>query len=74
MIQRIVNSLDTLSLSEHSPRPSLRYQDKLPNNAYFMNFIRYQAKQDIFGDEWRNKFNSDLKAYIKYLSDRYPFL
>ncbi|MEX2230674.1 MAG: aminopeptidase [Cyclobacteriaceae bacterium] len=74
MIQRIVNSLDTLSLSGSSPKPSLRYQERLPNNAYFMNFIRYQAKQDIFGEEWRNKFSGDLKAYIEYLSDKYPFL
>lgn len=74
MIHRIVTSLDTLSLSETSPNPSLRYQDKLPNNAYFMNFIRYQAKQDIFGQEWKNKFQGDLKLYIAYLSNRYPFL
>lgn len=74
MIQRIVNSLDTLSLSGSSPKPSLRYQERLPNNAYFMNFIRYQAKQDIFGAEWRNTFHGDLKVYIQYLSDKYPFL
>jgi predicted aminopeptidase len=74
MIEKIIAALDTLPLSESSPRPSVRYQHKLPNNAYFMNFIRYQAKQDIFGDEWRNKFNGDLRAYIEYLSDRYPFL
>lgn len=74
MIQQIVNSLDTLSLSEFSPKPSLRYQERLPNNAYFMNFIRYQAKQDVFGAEWRNRFHGDLKAYIRYLSDKYPFL
>jgi predicted aminopeptidase len=74
MIQRIVDSLDTLSLSENSQKPSNRYQNKLPNNAYFMNFIRYQSQQDIFDREWRNQFRGDLKAYIEYLSDKYPFL
>jgi predicted aminopeptidase len=74
MIQRIVDALDTLSLSGSSPKPSLRYHERLPNNAYFMNFIRYQAKQDIFAEEWRNKFHGNLKAYIQYLSDKYPFL
>lgn len=74
MIQRIVDSLDTLSLSASSPKPSNRYQHKLPNNAYFMNFIRYQSQQDIFDKEWRNRFEGDLQAYIEYLSDRYPFL
>lgn len=74
MIQQIVNSLDTLPFSESTPKPSLRFREKLPNNAYFMNFIRYQAKQDIFEEEWKNRFQRDLKAYIAYLSDKYPFL
>jgi len=73
MIQHIVTSMDTLSLSL-TRHPSARYKDKLPNNAYFMNFRQYQAKQDIFGNEWSGKFNSDLKRYIKYLSEKYPFL
>lgn len=72
-IRRIVFNLDTLSLALTS-RPSQRYKDRLPNNAYFMNFRQYQAKQDIFGDEWRTRFHGDLKAYIKFLSEKYPFL
>lgn len=74
MIEKIVQSLDTLSLSRTSPKPSLRYQENLPNNAYFMNFMRYQAKQDLFMEEWKTRFDGDLKAYIEYLSDKYPFL
>ena len=74
MIENIVQSLDTLPLTRTSPRPSLRFDDNLPNNAYFMNFIRYQAKQDFFFEEWRSKFGGDLKAYIQYLSEEYPFL
>jgi predicted aminopeptidase len=73
MIQKIVNALDTLSLSLNQ-KPSSRFKDKLPNNAYFMNFRRYQAKQDLFWEEYRDKFNSDLKDYIKYMSKKYPFL
>ncbi len=73
MIQRIVNSLDTLTLTQNS-NPSARYAKVLPNNAYFMNFRRYQAKQDNFWEEYSLKFHADLKAYVKYLSERYPFL
>lgn len=72
-IRSIVNSLDTLSL-ELTTNPSKRFSDKLPNNAYFMNFRQYQSKQNIFGDEWSEKFKKDLKAYIAYLSEKYPFL
>lgn len=74
MIRKIVNALDTLSLNENGTKPSQRYEDRLPNNAYFMNFMRYQAKQDTFQEEWKEKFDGDLKAYIAYLSEKYPFL
>lgn len=74
MIRKIVNALDTLSLSENGSKPSQRYEERLPNNAYFMNFMRYQAKQDLFLEEWKNDFGGDLKAYIAYLSEKYPFL
>ncbi len=48
MIRKIVYTLDTLSLSVNQ-KPSLRFKDKLPNNAYFINFRRYQSKQDLRG-------------------------
>jgi predicted aminopeptidase len=73
MIQKIVTTLDTLTLSLNQ-KPSQRYKDKLPNNAYFMNFRRYQSKQDFFWREYKERFHSDLKAYIHYMSEKYPFL
>ena len=65
--------MDTLSLAL-TKQPSARFNQKLPNNAYFMNFRQYQAKQTVFGEEWRTKFGGDLRAYIIYLSNKYPFL
>jgi predicted aminopeptidase len=73
MIERIVTSLDTLTLSTDS-KPGTRYKNRLPNNAYFMNFRRYQSQQDDFWMEYRGKFNEDLKGYIEYLTSKYPFL
>jgi hypothetical protein len=73
MIQRIVLTLDTLKLLE-TKKPSEKFKTRLPNNAYFMNFRRYQSKQDLFWQEYRDKFHGDLKAYIAYLSGKYPFL
>lgn len=73
VIERIISSLDTLSLTLTSA-PSRRFRKELPNNAYFMNFRQYQSKQDTFAEEWKEKFRGDLRAYISYLSNRYPFL
>jgi predicted aminopeptidase len=72
-IRKIVQAMDTLSL-KLTKHPSSRFKTKLPNNAYFMNYRQYQSKQVIFMDEWRTKFDSDLKRYIAYLSEQYPFL
>jgi predicted aminopeptidase len=73
VIRRIINSLDTLSLTLTS-NPSKRFRNVLPNNAYFMNFRQYQSKQDTFANEWKVKFDGDLRVYISYLSSKYPFL
>ncbi len=73
LIQQIVKNMDTLSLAL-TKEPSARFKKSLPNNAYFINYRQYQAKQTDFAEEWRLKFGSDLKAYIAYLSDKYPFL
>jgi predicted aminopeptidase len=72
-IQKIVNTLDTLTLLLHS-KPSERFRQRLPNNTYFMNTKRYQAKQDVFWDELNQNFGGDLKAYISFLSETHPFL
>jgi predicted aminopeptidase len=72
-IQKIVFSLDTLTLLKHQ-KPSERFRERLPNNTYFINMKRYQEKQDIFWKDYNANFNGDLKYYIKYLSDKYPFL
>lgn len=72
-IGQIITALDTLSLSL-TKQPSSRFKGRMPNNAFFMNYRQYQAKQDIFGEEWRTKFHSDLRGYIVYLSEKYPFL
>jgi predicted aminopeptidase len=73
LITKIVQTMDTLSL-ELAKKPSERFKDALPNNAYFINFRQYQASQDVFFEEWERTFNKDLPRYIRYLSEKHPFL
>jgi predicted aminopeptidase len=73
MIEKIVASLDTLTLLTDQ-HPSQRYQKVLPNNAYFMNFRRYQSKQYEFWEQYRIDFHENLKSYISFMSAKYPFL
>lgn len=72
-IQHVVNALDTLSLVLNKT-PSHRFKNKLPNNAYFMNFRQYQSKQNDFWQEYKGRYRGDLRAYIVDMSKRYPFL
>lgn len=72
-IQKIVYALDTLTLLKHQ-KPSERFRERLPNNTYFINMKRYQEKQDTFWEEYNTNFKADLKYYIKYLSEKHPFL
>lgn len=72
-IQHIIQTSDSL-LFTMLPKPSETYRDQLPNNAYFMSFKRYRSRQDVFWDEWINRFNRDLKQYVQHLSQVHPFL
>jgi predicted aminopeptidase len=72
-ILRIVERFDTLNL-EVLQNPLKKLEGRLPNNASFMNYRQYQASQDVFWREWEGRFDRNLKAYIAYLTDVYPFL
>jgi predicted aminopeptidase len=58
MIKKIFENLDTISfMNKKRFKISTKY---LPNNAYFMSFLRYNEKQDIFSTEKEN-----IKHFIK---------
>jgi predicted aminopeptidase len=69
-ITQIVLALDTLSL-KLVQKPSQRFVKRLPNNAYFMSFVQYEAKQNFFERECEAKFNGNLKRYLDYLKTKY---
>ncbi|HMJ71489.1 MAG TPA: aminopeptidase [Cyclobacteriaceae bacterium] len=72
-IRSIVAKMDTLDLRLND-KPSKRYENRLPNNTYFMLYRHYQARQPVFKEEFDRKFHGDVKAYIRYLAGKYPVL
>lgn len=72
-IKNIISKMDTLHL-RLNPTPSKRYKDRLPNNTYFMLYRHYQARQPVFKEEFDKKSGGNLKAYIRYLAEKYPVL
>jgi predicted aminopeptidase len=72
MITKIISSIDTLQLYERRKSTSLK--KRLPNNTFFMSYRLYKSKQTIFEQELDEKFKGDIRSYVNFLSQKYPFL
>jgi predicted aminopeptidase len=71
MINNIVETVDTINFMRPD-RFHNRLNSKKINNTYFLSYLRYQSKQDLFREEFRSTFNSNVKAYIEYYKSKYP--
>ncbi len=69
-IEEIVRTLDTVSFYQPS-RFARIYRQRLPNNANLMSFLRYHSQRDLLTDQYLNNFDSNIKAYILFLKDKY---
>ena len=72
LILNIMNNMDTLTLFNVSNGRTI--DDELPNNTYFMSFLRYRSKQTDFDKEFYQTFDGNLKNYITYYKLKHPFL
>jgi predicted aminopeptidase len=70
MIDAIVHSLDTVTFHSQSKYRSL-FKIKRPNNAYFLDFIRYDAQKEEMKKELTEKFGGNIRAYIDELRKMY---
>lgn len=72
LIDGIINYVDTVTF--HNPSRFIWRNPKRPNNAFFMSYIRYRAKQGNFEMELQQDFNNDLALYMEHLKKKYPSL
>ncbi|MDO1448882.1 aminopeptidase [Rhodocytophaga aerolata] len=76
LIQKIMDTTDTLTYSGTTKKALVTRnntkEEPLPNNAFFMSYIRYRSKQNQFEEEFATKFNSNFKKYLTYLKKTYP--
>jgi hypothetical protein len=66
MIREIISSLDTVSF-HNKGRYKKYFDEELPNNAYFMGFIRYDSQKVEMKNELKKKFGGDIKSYVSNL-------
>ena len=68
-IEKIVASLDTVSF--HSPKYAGRFRNgELPNNAYFLSFVRYDSQKDDMKKTLEEKFGGNISAYLNSLKEK----
>ncbi|WP_323757512.1 aminopeptidase [Roseivirga sp.] len=50
------------------------FETYVPNNTFFMSYLRYNSQQQVLRDELNLKYQGDLKRYLEYLKSKYPSL
>jgi predicted aminopeptidase len=70
-IQQIILSANTLPFYKKTRFSKLFSKDKMPNNAFFIDYKRYMSKQNQFELEFRNRFHSNLRNYLSFLKIKY---
>jgi predicted aminopeptidase len=74
-IYTILNDADTLLSGKRALTSKSRVSgNQLPNNAYFISYLTYKSKQNIFLQEFEHTFGGDFKKYLTYLKAKYPSL
>lgn len=70
LIDSIVQALDTVSFHRKDRYAGI-YRDNKPNNAYFLNFQRYDAMKARMKLQMERKFDGDIRKYLTYLKSKY---
>ncbi|TLV04017.1 aminopeptidase [Dyadobacter luticola] len=74
LIATILGDADTLLAGRRTFTTKKVADQQLPNNAYFISYLTYKSKQNVFLNEFENKFGGDFKNYLTYLKSKYPSL
>ena len=67
MIESIVLSLDTVSFSNKKRYASL-FEKRKPNNAYFMNFVRYDSQKEEMRKTLNEKYKGNIIQYLNSIN------
>ncbi|REK07592.1 MAG: aminopeptidase [Bacteroidetes bacterium] len=70
LISEIIAGLDTIEFKQAGQYRNI-FKEKMPNNAYFMNFIRYDAQKEEMKHELNTRFGGDIRAYLDFVKDEF---
>jgi predicted aminopeptidase len=69
-IQLVVDKLDTIDF--YNPSYGRRFQEYLPNNAYFMSYLLYRSGQASLDSIFKENYSSDLSLFISEMKKLHP--
>jgi predicted aminopeptidase len=72
-MEAFIENMDTVSFRQPEKYKRI-FKDNLPNNTFFMSYLRYHAKGNVLENIFRQEFDCDLKAFLQYLKNKYPSL
>jgi len=72
LIEAVMLSSDTLSLRNADYLTFLKGQ--IPNNTYFMSFLRYRSKQQALDSIYMDRFDRQIQPFVDDMKTRYPYL
>ena len=72
LIQDIKSKFNKIEFS--SERYLNYFDNRQPNNTFFMSYLRYNSQNEILTEELESKFDGDLKRFLAYLKETYPSL
>jgi len=71
LINDIVEGVDSLQF--HQPeRFHKKIRSENVNNTYFLSYLRYRSKQDIFMIEFENQHYNNVRSFIEHYKSIYP--
>ena len=68
LIRQLVKSLDTVQFHSSSRFKNI-FENELPNNAYFLNFVRYDSRKTELKKQLTVEFNGDIRKFLDYLKE-----
>lgn len=66
----LVNGIGQLPFHEQS-RYARVFRKRKPNNAYLLNFVRYDAQKDSLEELFRTKYHSDFRSFLSSMKSFY---
>jgi len=69
----IINSIDTLNL-KNKQRYITYFNKNMPNNTFFMSYLRYRGDLALLHKEFTTTYKGDLKLMLEDYKSKYPSL